>query len=107
MSAQEFWHGNPRLAIAYRDAAKIKRQNKYQDEWRAGYYFYEALLTASPAFREISKGIRHAYPEKPVFTVDSLSGLTQEERDRQEMEKNRTNFLAMMEKFNQKFEEDN
>ena len=100
MSAEEFWHGKPRLAVAYRDAEKIRRENRYLSEWRQGIYTFEALVTASPAFREMSKGVEHSYPSKPLFSTHS-----QEERKEQEemerMEKNMAVFMAMANKFNE------
>lgn len=75
MTPDEFWHGPPILATAYRRAYKIKQENALNQElnreWRQGMYFYEALLAASPAFREFSKGINHDYPKEPLFSPES------------------------------------
>lgn len=102
MTADEFWHGKPRLAIAYREADEIKRTKQYFDEWRSGVYVYEALLAASPAYREISKGIDHEYPNKPLFTTLSPEEV-EEEKQKEQMEKNRAAFTAMANKFNHAF----
>ena len=100
MSSEEFWHGDPKLAIAYREAERIKRDNRYLAEWRAGVYVFEALLTASPAFREISKGIDHQYPTKPIFSATPEKEMTEEDREKAQMEKNKAAFMAMAEKLN-------
>ena len=105
MSSEEFWHGNPKLAIAYREAERIKRDNRYLAEWRAGVYTFEALLTASPAFREISKGIDHQYPTKPIFSTTPAKEPSEEDKRREQMEKNKAAFMAMAEKFNAEFAE--
>lgn len=105
MSSEEFWHGDPRLVGAYREAERIKRDNRYLAEWRTGVYVYEALVTASPAFREISKGIKHDYPEEPLFTARPPKEISQEEKDMALMERNKAVFLAMAEKFNAEFAE--
>ena len=105
MSAKEFWRGMPRLAVAYRDAAKIERENRYQAEWRQGVYVYEALLSASAFFREWSKGLEHKYPDAPVFG-EAYTARKQEEDDaKAAMERNMHNFLKMMNLANSRFEE--
>ena len=106
MSADEFWHGNPRLAEAYREAEEIRRDNRDLSQWLEGRYVYEALLAASPAFREISKGINHPYPAKPLL-FDEEAGLTEEQKQKRAMEKNKATFLEMMTRVNQKFENEN
>lgn len=100
MSSEEFWHGKPKLAVAYREAERIKRENRYFEEWRAGVYVYEALLTASPAFREVSKGIDHQYPTRPIFSSAPEKEMTEEEKNKAQMEKNKAAFMAMAEKLN-------
>lgn len=67
MSQAEFWHGAPGLARAYWRAEELRRERAYTDEWRLGVYIVEAMLTASDAFREVSKGIGHQYPKAPLF----------------------------------------
>jgi hypothetical protein len=103
MTAEEFWHGDPRLAPAYREAYRIRFDNRRWAEWRVGAYVREALLAASPAFRELSKGIDHAYPELP------FGGETPEEREerkrREQMELNIQRFREMAAKANQKLAE--
>lgn len=102
MSSEEFWHGDLKLAVAYREAEKIRRENRYLAEWRSGIYVREALLSASPAFREFSKGIEAAYPEQPLFTTrDAID--VEEEKNRREMLKMRARFEEMAKVFNQKF----
>lgn len=105
MSAEEFWNGEPKLAKAYREAEKIKRENRYLAEWRAGAYVFEALCAASPAFRELSKGIEHEYPSSPIFSTTSQKVLTEEEKNKAQMDKNKAAFLVMAEKFNAKLAE--
>lgn len=101
MSADEFWHGDFRLARAYREADRIRRENRYAAEWRAGVYTFEALLTASPAFRELSKGIEHEYPSAPIFsTVPRKRGKTEEERQERRMMEMMEAFKAMAEDAN-------
>lgn len=105
MSPEEFWHGDPRFAKAYREAEKIRRDNRYMAEWRTGIYMYEALLSASNAFREVSKGIDHKYPQSPLFSTDPQKEETEEDKSRAAMEKNKANFKALAERINQRLRE--
>lgn len=105
MSAEEFWHGDPNLAIAYREAEKIRRDNRDLSQWQQGRYVFEALLAASPAFREISKGINHPYPPKPLM-FDEESYLSEEEKQKLAMDKNKNTFLEMMYAANRKLEDE-
>ena len=105
MSSEEFWHGNPKLAVAYREAERIRRDNRYLAEWRAGVYVFEALLSASPAFREISKGVEHSYPKEPLFST-TAKAVSEEDREKAEMERKKDAFMAMVAKVNAKFAQD-
>lgn len=106
MSADEFWHGRPRLAESFREAERIRRENRYWAEWRAGIYVQQALLAASPAFREISKGIEHDYPSEPLPMAASAKKVpSEEDRARMRMEENKAAFMAMAQAFNARFAE--
>lgn len=105
MSAEEFWHGEPRLAVAYRESFKIRRENVLQAEWRAGRYAFEALLAASPAFREFSKGIEHDYPSEPLFTTSETQQQVEEMREKAAVENMMSRFEANVTAINKRFKE--
>lgn len=104
MSAEEFWHGDPKLVSAYREAEKIRWENKYVEEWRQGLYVFEALKAAAPAYREFSKGKGTPYPKEPLFAV-SKKHIGDENKERAEMEKQKAALKQMVENFNAKFAE--
>lgn len=58
MSAEEFWHGDVLLVIAYREAHKIKRQNSNFEAWLHNKYTIEAIANAL-------YGKKAEYPEEP------------------------------------------
>lgn len=105
MSAEEFWHGNPRLVSAYREAERMRRENRYINEWRSGVYVYQALLAASPAFRDLGGGIEHDYPSEPLFSTSPKKVMSEDDRQRAQMEDNMAAFKAMAERFNARFAE--
>lgn len=103
MPVQEFWHGDPRLATAYRRAHGARSDNRRYEAWTLGHYFYEAMLAASPAYRELSKGIEHEYPALPY-------GMDSEERKaeraaRAQARRNREAMEAFAAAWNARFEE--
>lgn len=107
MSAEEFWHGDTKLCKAYKEAYKTRKYNKDVNAWMSGLYVLEALRTASPLFREWSKGVEHSYPEEPLTTEhfkDSV--LSEEEKDKLSMEKNKLVFGVFATAFNAKFEKE-
>ena len=99
MPAEEFWHGEPRLAIAYREAEKIKRENRYVSEWRAGYYVLRAVAANLSEKAE--------YPEEPLFSTVLDDAQIREQREKAAMERAVTSFEAMVAKLNSNLENKN
>lgn len=107
MSTDEFWHGEPRLAVAYREAAYIKHDNQLFAELRQGRYVYEALLRAAPMLNAMAKDHTPIeYPEEPIFRLSNDN----EERNRQiekaQMDKNKARMEAFAVAHNMKLEQD-
>ena len=69
MTAAEFWDGDPWLAAAYREAARLQNQRKSEEMWLQGLYVYNALSTAlGNAFRK--KGAKaEKYMQEPIRVV--------------------------------------
>ena len=89
MSAEEFWHGDPELAIGFREAWRMRMQSAYLAEWRQGRYVLEALATM------LQKD--YTYPEEPLFTVESPEE-AEARRAERAMRRMKENFLARVEK---------
>lgn len=104
MPSEEFWHGRPALVKAYRKAMDERRAEAYRSEWRQGIYVMEALLSASAAFREFSRGIEHEYPEQPLFSTEHDKEAAEEARDKRKMERMKALFGARVAKVNMRFE---
>ena len=104
MSGEEFWHGPPRLAVAYREAERIKRENRYQAEWRAGIYTFQALMAAAPALKAFAKAEEHEYPREPLFS-STAKAVSEEEKNESLMEQGKAAFMEMANRFNARFAE--
>lgn len=102
MSNDEFWHGDVRLAIAYREKYRLELERRDQQQWASGYYTFQALMAASPAFREISKGPDYHYPKHPLFAAKLSEEEIKAEQDREQMNKIRAAFEAMAARANEK-----
>lgn len=94
MSAEKFWHGEPQLAVSYREAEKIKRENRYVAEWRAGLYVYRAVAA------NLSKDEDAAYPPEPLFSTMLDNEQVQEQREKAAMDRAVASFEAMAAKLN-------
>lgn len=46
MTPDEYWHGPPGLAKAYREAYKIRANERNEELWRQGLYIYDAVSVA-------------------------------------------------------------
>ena len=62
MTPKEFWHGKPILAKWYREKHKLQIEQKNQQMWLQGLYFYDALaVVMSNAFSKR----KEKYIDKP------------------------------------------
>ena len=91
MTPTQYWDEDPRLAIAYREAHRLRRQEDNENAWLHGMYVYDALAVAlSNAFgKRGSKKLN--YIERPV----DIMPLTEEEKRRREAEEYKKMDAAM------------
>lgn len=66
MSYEQFWYGNPKLVIAYREAHKLKIEQVNQQLWLQGLYIHNAVgVLLANMFK--SKGATpEKYMEQPI-----------------------------------------
>lgn len=68
MTWDEFWHGDPRMAEAYREADRLRTRKRDQELWLQGRYVYDAMIAAAPLYQTFSKTHRaRKYCEKPYM----------------------------------------
>lgn len=66
MTNEEFWYEEPRLAIAYREAQKLRDEHLNQQLWLQGLYNYDALsVVISNAFGG-KGGKKQKYLTEPI-----------------------------------------
>ena len=105
MSADEYWNGEVELAIAYREAYKLRRREDNFNAWLQGRYIYEALCCASPLFRSFGKGKIKAYDyaKKPYDLFEEDRKLSEENKEKEQQEKIKKGMQAKMMEINKRF----
>lgn len=106
MSYSDYWDGDCEMAKYYRDKYEYDREQANYDLWLQGAYIYDALLGASPMFRDWSKRTKpYPYRDTPApITQREIKHKT--ELDQKKLLENSKNAMrAMMIHWNQKFAE--
>lgn len=82
MTEQQYWDESPRLAAAYRDAYRLRREAQNEMAWVQGLYIYDAFAVClSNAFSK-SGAKKQNYIERPI----DIYPPTEEEKKRRERE---------------------
>ena len=105
MNYDDFWDGDPQIAADYRNAYLIKQKKDNFNAWREGLYFYDALLCAAPAFRDMVKSNKPVpYLDKPYPLNEKERQENEEARRKSEMENIKKAMMAKMAAINKKFQ---
>ena len=80
MSVEEYWCASPRLAVYYREAHKLRIEQRNQELWLQGLYNFNAFGTVlANAFAK--KGAsKHHYLEKPIQLFGKSEAELEQER---------------------------
>ena len=83
MSYQEFWHDDPYLAVYYRDAHELKRDEENQKLWLNGLYSFIAISTAlSNIHFDGKKHKVNSYLQEPIRIREKTEEELLAERDK-------------------------
>ena len=84
MTPKQYWEESPYLAVAFRNAFRLKRQIDNEQAWLNGMYVYDAIAVcmANAFSKQGSK--KQTYIEKPI----DIFPLTEREKKRREEEEN-------------------
>ena len=92
VSADEFWNGDYTLLKFYAHKHKIAVEQRNEELWLQGVYFYEAISVAlANAF---SKHSQAKYPDKP-YRLTELSEEEQELENKKKVEEFRAQLMAL------------
>lgn len=83
MSYDEYWYKSPYRAMFYKDAYKLKSEQKDEELWLQGVYIYEALCDVSPILHAFSKKGTKPLPfiPKPLSRTIVEKELSEEEME--------------------------
>lgn len=85
MTPEQYWESDSTLVIAYREAWKLRQQDKNRELWLQGFYIYEALCCVSPVLHAFAKN-----GTKPLEYRSEPIALTKEEvEDRRKRDERR------------------
>lgn len=96
MTYEQFWYGDSYLVVYYREAHKLRIEQRNQELWLQGLYNYNAMLVAIG--NSFSKQ-KQKYINKPI----PLFKPSEEERKRQIAENNRK-LVERLNRFKDEFE---
>lgn len=102
MRAEDFWHGDPAWAKAYRKAEELRLDRVNREAWWQGMYIYEALCNASPLFRAFGKKGAKAtpYPAEPYDIKPKKTGQSKRESEKKQYLKLKRSMEAFAASFN-------
>lgn len=107
MTYEQFWEQDCELVKYYRKAAQIRQDLQNQNAWLQGAYFYEALVDASPMFRDfVKKGTKPApYRDSPYGVFERKNEPRKKSVQEQQDEKAKAFMQAFALANNKKFQE--
>ena len=93
MTPKQYWEESPYLAVAFRNAFRLKRQIDNEQAWLNGMYVYDAIAVcmANAVSKQGSK--KQTYIEKPI----DIFPLTEREKKIREAQENAKMEAAMKE----------
>ena len=80
MSLSEYWDGDPRLAVYYRRAYKMRREVENEQAWLQGFYIYDAFAVCLANGFSKRGAKKQQYLDKPV----DIYPVSERERKRRE-----------------------
>ena len=97
MTPDQYWEQSPYLAVAYRNAYRLRRATENEQAWLQGFYVYDAVAVCfANAFSKRGQK-KLTYIEKPV----DIFPLTKREKKQREAEENAKMQRAMEEMIRQ------
>ena len=92
MTYDQFWEGDPRTVVAYRESDKLKRRRRNEELWLEGVYMVEALR--STVGNMFSKGTKYEYPVEPFAITEDEQNDRKEREQKAKVERMKAAFMA-------------
>ena len=100
MTYEQYWDGDVFAHKAYREAEKLRWQQRNKELWLQGAYIYDALISVTPYLKAFSKGKPKPYLKEPfdLFKEQREEREEREARERYERIKNNVAAFAKAQK---------
>ena len=93
MTPKQYWEESPYLAVAFREAFRLKRQIDNEQAWLNGLYVYDAFAVCMANAFSKPGSKKQTYIEKPI----DIFPLTEREKKIREAQENAKMEAAMKE----------
>ena len=97
MSPEDYWHGSPELTRAYREAQRIRLEEKNYLLWLSGLYIYHGISVALSHITD--KNSKAEYMSEPL-RIFPMTQEEIEEKQKEEAEELERRLNAFMVAFN-------
>lgn len=94
MTPDEYWHGSPELTQAYREAHKIRLEEKNYELWLSGLYIYHGISVALSHI--LDKNSKREYMSEPlrIFPMTQEEIEEQQKKEAEELERRLNAFMV-------------
>lgn len=100
MSYDQYWYGEPRLALSYYKAFEIEKERKNQEMWMNALYIYNTIGSFAeilPAFPK--KGAKiHPFMKEPIPLTKKEMERRKERDERERFEKIKNKMMGLVKK---------
>lgn len=87
MSPREYWEGSPQLTAAYREAFRIRKEERNFELWLQGLYFYHAISIALHNTLTSAEPLEYMSEPIKIFPPTEEEIREQQEKEAKELEK--------------------
>lgn len=99
MTYELYWHGEPGLVKAYREAAEMQTDRMNYEKWLQGFYVYQGVASLYPLFNPLSKKRKpEEYPKEPILITKRAI----EQKEKEEGQKTANFLMAWVEALKKK-----
>lgn len=106
MSEEQYWDKDSTLVVAYRKAEELKTNQKNNEMWLQGAYFYDALCRVSPILHAFAKKNAKPlpYPSEAYSLNEKQEAVKKEAKAKSVFDKGKRMMEGFMTSHNKKFE---
>lgn len=96
MTYDQYWEGDPYMAVAYRKAYRLRRESENESLWLQGLYVFDAFSAVLENAFAKRGAARQTYLERPIdlFPLTEQEKKLREAQEREKMQKAMENMIS-------------